>query len=217
MPYNRYYESSTDTQNPPTYAAPSPTVVNNIPQAPPYGGQSTTQVNDRSNPPPNTSTGPVSSTPGGPVGGNNGTVIGAAGNQQQAPQQVDRSQYRDMWMGGGATNLQMLKDFLAKYGGQLISDNGTVMTPYGETLDMLIGSRGQMAGQGNARPGWTGVNTGYAAPNNLPNSINNTINQQTNQEPVKENYAAARPQIATMDRLINQNRSGQFNPYFTGR
>lgn len=68
-----------------------------------------------------------------------------------------REQYRDALMGSGITNLAGLQAWLAQHGGVLQSNNGTVMTPFGESIDALIGAR-----TGNGMAGWTGVGAGSA-------------------------------------------------------
>lgn len=89
------------------------------------------------------------------------------GGGSSAPQPgVSREQYRDAWMGSGAKSMDDLKRFVAQYGGQIISDNGTVRTPYGFDIDMLIGAKGAAAGGSAASAGWTslGGGGGGAAP-----------------------------------------------------
>ena len=76
--------------------------------------------------------------PAAPVG-HNGTQNG-----------MNREQYRDAWMGSGIKDIAGLKNWIGQYGGTLKSDNGTVTTPYGEDIDMLIGARTNGAGS----PGW---------------------------------------------------------------
>jgi hypothetical protein len=75
----------------------------------------------------------------------------------------NREQYRDAWMGSGVNSVQGAKDWIAQHGGEWLSDNGTVRTPFGETLDMLINGRGSLAGQGPAKAGW-GPSGGGAPP-----------------------------------------------------
>lgn len=86
------------------------------------------------------------------------------GGTAPAAQGVSREQYRDAWMGSGAASMADLQRFVAQYGGTILGDNGTVRTPYGETLDMLIGAKGAAAGGPAARPGWTAQGGGGAAP-----------------------------------------------------
>jgi hypothetical protein len=69
---------------------------------------------------------------------------------------MTREQYRDAWMSSGVNSVQGMKDWLAKNGGKWVSDNGTVETPFGETLDMGGNARGSAAGNGVLRPAWGG-------------------------------------------------------------
>src|SRR5688500_6841382 len=57
----------------------------------------------------------------------------------------NREQYRDAWMGSGVNSVQGAKDWINQHGGEWVSDNGTVMTPFGERLDMLGIARGSAA------------------------------------------------------------------------
>lgn len=75
---------------------------------------------------------------------------------------MTREQYRDAWQGSGATSMADLNTFIAKNGGTLQSGNGTVMTPFGEAIDMGINARGSAAGNGQLSAGWGGP--GGAAP-----------------------------------------------------
>lgn len=97
---------------------------------------------------------------GGSSGGGGGTTAtttqtatdtGHDGTQQG----MTREEYRDRWMSSGIHDIAGLRAWLAQNGGTLLSDNGTVRTPYGETLDMLIGAR-----TGNGQAGWTGIGGG---------------------------------------------------------
>ena len=54
---------------------------------------------------------------------------------------MTREQYRDAWMSSGAHTLQDLQNFVQQHGGQVVSDSGNVMTPYGEQINMLIGAQ----------------------------------------------------------------------------
>ena len=65
---------------------------------------------------------------------------------------MTREQYRDAWMSSGISNMDQLRRWVAQHGGQVVSDNGTVRTPFGETLDML-----QNARTGNGRAAWSGL------------------------------------------------------------
>lgn len=59
--------------------------------------------------------------------GHNGSING-----------LNREQYRDLWGSSGAKNMQDLQNFLNTHGGKLINGkNGTVLTPFGEQIDML--------------------------------------------------------------------------------
>lgn len=77
--------------------------------------------------------------------GHNGTING-----------LNREQYRDLWMGSGAKSMQDLQNFVAQHGGVIVSGNGTVMTPFGEQIDMLIGAHTN----GNGAAGWGGIGDG---------------------------------------------------------
>lgn len=96
------------------------------------------------------------SPPPGPAPG-----VGHDGSQNG----LSREQYRDAWMSSGVKDMAGLRAWTAQHGGNVLSDNGTVQTPYGEQLDMLIGAR-----TGNGQAGWTagagmqGANTGPGGP-----------------------------------------------------
>lgn len=75
---------------------------------------------------------------------------------------MNREQYRDAWMGSGARSMADMQAFLGKNGGSLVSDNGTVRTPFCEELDMGINARGSAAGNGPMRAGWGGGGGGQA-------------------------------------------------------
>lgn len=79
----------------------------------------------------------------------------ATGHDGTAANGMTREQYRDAWMSSGVHDLAGLKAWTAANGGNVVSDNGTVTTPFGETLDMLIGAK-----TGNGQPGWTGTGGG---------------------------------------------------------
>lgn len=65
---------------------------------------------------------------------------------------MSREQYRDAWMGSGVSDIGGLKNWLGQNGGTLVSETaGTVRTPHGELLDMLINA----SGTGPAKAGWT--------------------------------------------------------------
>lgn len=75
---------------------------------------------------------------------------------------MTREQYRDQWMSSGTRDMAGLQNFVNQYGGQIVSGNGTVLTPSGEYIDMLIGARTN----GSGMPGWTGINGGAGDPRN---------------------------------------------------
>lgn len=115
---------------------------------------------------------------GGSVNQTDGTLLGTTFAPSQPSNQVghegtyngmNRQQYRDAWMGSGINDMAGMQNWLGQHGGQLMSGNGTVMTPFGETLDMMIGAR-----TGNGRPGWTTVNgnpgMGSFGPSGNPNN-----------------------------------------------
>lgn len=96
--------------------------------------------------------------PSGSVG-HNGTYNG-----------MTREQYRDAWMSSGVNSIQGMKDWLAKNGGQLVSDNGTVITPFGETLDMGGNAKGSAAGHGALIPIWGGGGSAAAPSTTAPSN-----------------------------------------------
>lgn len=71
------------------------------------------------------------------------------GHTGTAANGMNREQYRDAWMSSGVTNMDQARAWVAANGGQVLKDNGTIMTPFGESYDMLIGAR-----SGNGQPGW---------------------------------------------------------------
>lgn len=77
--------------------------------------------------------------------GHNGTING-----------MNREQYRDKWMSSGAKSMDDLRRFISENGGTLQSDNGTVMTPFGESMDLLFNARGSASGNGEGKPIWGG-------------------------------------------------------------
>lgn len=77
---------------------------------------------------------------------------------------MNREAYRDAWMSSGAKSMDDLQKFVAAHGGTVVSGNGTVMTPFGEQLDMLANARGSANGQGTASASWGGVGGGAPAP-----------------------------------------------------
>lgn len=70
---------------------------------------------------------------------------------------MTREQYRDAWQGSGAKSIDDLKAFVAQHGGRVLSDNGTVLTPFGETMDLGQNARGAAAGHGQMTASWGGV------------------------------------------------------------
>lgn len=139
---------------------------------------------------------------------------------------LSREQYRDAWMGSGVTDMAGLRAWTAQHGGNVLSDNGTVQTPYGEQLDMLIGAR-----TGNGQAGWTasagmqGANTGPgsgapggqaapAAPSgvNDPNSFQGQIRamllaqMQKNSQPVDENDPSIKGELQSQDNALERTR-----------
>jgi len=77
------------------------------------------------------------------------------GHEGRTSSGLTREQYRDAWQSSGATTMQDLQNFVSQHGGRIVSANGTVLTPFGEQIDMLIGAR---SGKGSA--GWGGVDGG---------------------------------------------------------
>lgn len=114
--------------------------------------------------PPPTYTAPPNPNPGAgynapvpidpPYGPGSGDPTNPYGTQPtqptQTPPQLNREDWRDKWMSSGIGNIEGLKQFLSQYGGMLLSDNGTALTPFGEVLDLLIGAK-----TGRGTPGWT--------------------------------------------------------------
>jgi hypothetical protein len=76
----------------------------------------------------------------------------------------NREQYRDAWMSSGVNSADAAKQWLSQHGGEWLSDNGTVRTPFGEVLDMGINARGSAAGNGQFRAGWGGTGGGPSEP-----------------------------------------------------
>jgi len=119
--------------------------------------------------------GPLPGMPGSVNDGfnpvNNSIVNDTRGSHEFNPVTgLSREQYRDLWMSSGIRDIAGLQAFLAKYGGTLQSANGTAMTPYGDSLDML-----QNARTGNGNPAWT--NTGGS--NNATTNTTTTGTQKT--------------------------------------
>jgi hypothetical protein len=74
----------------------------------------------------------------------------------------NREQYRDAWMSSGVNSVGAAKDWLAAHGGEWLSDNGSVRTPFGEVLDMGGNARGSAAGNGAFTTTWGGSGGGPA-------------------------------------------------------
>jgi hypothetical protein len=89
------------------------------------------------------------------------------GHNGKTTEGLTREQYRDAWVSSGAKSMDDLNRFIAAHGGKLVSGNGTVMTPFGEQIDMLINARGSASGQGSASAGWGGIG-GPAKPAATP-------------------------------------------------
>lgn len=79
------------------------------------------------------------------------------GHDGKTSEGLTREQYRDAWQGSGAKSIADLNSFIAAHGGKMLAGNGTVMTPFGEQIDMLINAKGSAAGHGNASAGWGGL------------------------------------------------------------
>lgn len=69
----------------------------------------------------------------------------------------NREQYRDAWQGSGVNSVDGAKAWLAQNGGEWLSDNGQVRTPFGEILDMGENARGSAAGNGVFKTAWGGT------------------------------------------------------------
>lgn len=80
----------------------------------------------------------------------------------------NREQYRDAWQGSGITDMAGLKGWVAQHGGKVLGDNGTVQTPYGESIDMLINAKGSAGGHGSGSAGWGGLDEGNRAAMGMP-------------------------------------------------
>lgn len=87
-------------------------------------------------------------------GGSHGTVAPRYGGA--TTNSMTREDYRDKWMGSGVRDMAGLEAFVRENGGEIVSGNGTVRTPSGEYIDMLIGARTN----GSGMPGWTGTGGG---------------------------------------------------------
>lgn len=69
---------------------------------------------------------------------------------------MNREAYRDAWMSSGVNSVAGMKDWIGKNGGTWMADNGTVMTPFGEALDMGGNAKGSAAGHGVLSTQWGG-------------------------------------------------------------
>jgi hypothetical protein len=67
-------------------------------------------------------------------------------------------------MSSGVNSVGAAKDWLSAHGGEWLSDNGTVRTPFGEVLDMGGNARGSAAGNGQFTTTWGGTGGGPSAP-----------------------------------------------------
>jgi hypothetical protein len=76
----------------------------------------------------------------------------------------NREQYRDAWMSSGVNSVDAAKQWLGAHGGEWLSDNGTVRTPFGEVLDMGGNARGSAAGNGKFTTTWGGSGGGPSEP-----------------------------------------------------
>lgn len=102
--------------------------------------------------------------PSGQQTGGYGPSFAAPSN----PNNLNREQYRDSWMSSGVQNMDQMRDWVARNGGTILSDNGTFRTPQGETYDGLIGAR-----TGHGTPGWTPVGDPGGMGNVGPSSMGN--------------------------------------------
>lgn len=139
--------------------------------------------------------------------GSQGPIQGPIQQQQQP--QMSREQYRDSWMSAGPMTWQGMQDWIARNGGRIVSGNGTVITPYGDTLDMGIGARAAQAGQGMITPGWTRVD--QSLPSGFPGQgggvANNPIFGGGMSSP-SQNYDQLMPQIAQLLKYLQMNNTG---------
>lgn len=85
------------------------------------------------------------------------STMGQAAQTSSNPMNLTRDQYRDKWMGSGPMTYQGMQDWLGQNGGTMLSGNGVVRTPFGDTLDMGYNARGAQAGEGLIKPFWTRV------------------------------------------------------------
>ncbi|HXG71332.1 MAG TPA: hypothetical protein VNJ04_12070 [Gemmatimonadaceae bacterium] len=105
---------------------------------------------------------PTTPAPSAPAAASGFDARQQVGHDGKTSSGMTREQYRDAWQGSGARSMADLEQFVKQNGGSVVSGNGTVRTPYGEDIDMLIGARTN----GNGRAGWGGVGGGGSAPTN---------------------------------------------------
>lgn len=86
-------------------------------------------------------------------------TIGNVGHNDTTTGGLNREQWRDKWLSNGQTDMAGLQRFLAENGGTLLSENGTVTTPFGDTLDI-----GANARTGTITPAWTQVGAASDGP-----------------------------------------------------
>lgn len=99
-----------------------------------------------------------------------GTAMSTNPTSQQEgmqPQQnkLNRTQWRDAWMGAGKMNPQQADEWLKSHGATQMEGGGKAgrwTTPHGESLDLQIGRGAAMAGKrgGMITPGWTRMGGG---------------------------------------------------------
>jgi hypothetical protein len=77
---------------------------------------------------------------------------------------LNREQWRDAWMGSGVTNIAGMTDWMKQHGGKVLSDNGTVLTPFGETMDLMANAK---TGHGSAAWGGPGGGGGGGSTEGL--------------------------------------------------
>lgn len=91
----------------------------------------------------------------GPMAGMQPQQTGQVGHDGSFNGQ-NREQWRDAWMSSGEHSVDSMKAWMAQNGGTLQSDNGTFMTPFGESMDLGFNARGAAAGNGKIKPIWGG-------------------------------------------------------------
>jgi hypothetical protein len=106
----------------------------------------------------------------------------SVGHNDQTPEGWNREQWRDAWQGYGASNNQMMDQFLAAHGGQRMNDSGVVRTPYGEMLDI-----GTAYKTGHGSAGWNDI--GLNTPQQQAGAVfSGPTNQNFNQFPQGQNF-----------------------------